>query len=103
MSIDHLINPIASYDPSCNLEPLQISFNIDLFIDTYKDAPHCGVTVLARVLHTCIMCDTPFLFELEIAKQPLFDLGSPGLQVAMLTIELHSIDSFLAILTKYVL
>ena len=31
---------------------LQVKY---LFIDTYKDATHCRVMVLARVLHSCII------------------------------------------------
>ena len=31
-----------------------------LMITIYKGVPHCRVTVLAKVPHTCIICDTQF-------------------------------------------
>ena len=61
-----------------------------LFIDTYKDALDCRVTVLVRVLNACIIRENSIF---KTANQPGFEPGSPGPKVAVLTIELHSINN----------
>ena len=39
-------------------------------INTFKDAPHCRVTVVARVLHACIIRDTQFFIWIQDSKPP---------------------------------
>ena len=52
-----------------------------------------GVTVLARVPHTCIIRETQFFrFESETGNQLGFEPGFPGPKPATLTIGQHSID-----------